>query len=365
VASLDFNDEVEIFKKFYNENIKTLETSLEYFRSLINSLLLDEFLLQNVSSRVKNCDESVDKFFSHYKNGLEANKTVYEIKDHITDLLGVRIVCLYELDIYKIESKLKENFDVISRTDKIKGIDETEDKFGYKSLHLDLKLDDKRKNLPENKKYTDYQFEVQIRTVIQDAWSVLDHKIKYKKTIPLELKRRVNRLAAIFELADDEFNSIREETAKYKQEAQVKNTESGVLNIISFIDSVENHFPRYQFIDSKADEFLHTVLSDNDKLTKEQFNEIIKNNIENIKKYNEHISLKMPYYNLNPYTIIRHCLYSHDKNTFKNILFETQKTNFEEWMAKQKTSALRTDANHETHISGTTPQEAGPSNNPV
>ena len=48
-------------------------------------------------------------------------------------------------------------------------------------------------------------FELQIRTIIQDSWSVLDHKIKYKKSIPGQLKRRINVLSALFELADREF----------------------------------------------------------------------------------------------------------------------------------------------------------------
>ncbi|MGZ7142680.1 hypothetical protein ACXWOE_09685, partial [Streptococcus pyogenes] len=43
--------------------------------------------------------------------------------------------------------------------------------------------------------------------------SVLDHKIKYKKSIPGQLKRRINVLAALFELADREFRQIRDATA--------------------------------------------------------------------------------------------------------------------------------------------------------
>ena len=59
-----------------------------------------------------------------------------------------------------------------------------------------------------------YAFEVRIRTVIQDAWSVLDHKIKYKKSIPNDLKRRINILSALFELADREFKEIRNATTE-------------------------------------------------------------------------------------------------------------------------------------------------------
>ena len=81
-------------------------------------------------------------------------------------------------------------------------IEETESEFGYKGLHLDLKLDDERKILPEYVGFGDQQFEVQIRTIVQDAWSEVDHKLKYKKEIPSDIKRRIYRLAALFELAD-------------------------------------------------------------------------------------------------------------------------------------------------------------------
>jgi len=64
----------------------------------------------------------------------------------------------------------------------------------------------------EYQRYAELRFEVQIRTIIQDAWSTLDHKIKYNQSIPLDIKRRINTLAALFELADREFFSIKKQT---------------------------------------------------------------------------------------------------------------------------------------------------------
>ena len=78
-------------------------------------------------------------------------------------------------------------------------------------MHLDLKLNGKYAKKTESVRYAGIQFELQIRTIIQDAWSVLDHKIKYKKSIPQSLKRRINRLSALFEIADDEFLRINDE----------------------------------------------------------------------------------------------------------------------------------------------------------
>jgi ppGpp synthetase/RelA/SpoT-type nucleotidyltranferase len=63
----------------------------------------------------------------------------------------------------------------------------------------------------EAEKFKNIRIELQIRTVIQDAWSILDHKIKYKNSIPQNLKRRINRLSALFEIADEEFLNIQKE----------------------------------------------------------------------------------------------------------------------------------------------------------
>jgi len=336
MATLDINIEIDQFNKYYGENYKILETASEYFRTLISSILLEEVEVQTVLSRVKYRDECISKFKRKYQKKLEDDKIEYEIRNHITDLIGVRIICLYEPDIAKIKKLLEDNFDVLDVTDKIKDIDSTENQFGYKSLHLDLRLDKKRKTLPENKKYAGIQFEVQVRTIIQDAWSVLDHKIKYKKNIPSDLKRRINRLAALFELADDEFFSIKLNTEEFEKESKASvNKPNQPINIFSFFDVAVPTFPTYQFIEFKADGFVHEILELNPQFTKANFEKAIRDNFEKVKKFNSDLVFRSPSFNLNPYTMIRHCLYLFDRDKFKAILFDIQRDNFEEWIKEQ------------------------------
>lgn len=335
MASLNFSDERDSFIGYYSDNYKVINAASEYFRSLINSILLSEKVdIQSVICRVKDRDECLSKFKRKYQKELEDNAQVYEIKDHITDLIGLRVVCLYEPDISKVKEILLKNFKFIEETDKIKAIDATENQFGYKSLHLNLALNDDRKKLPENKQYADMQFEVQIRTIIQDAWSVLDHKIKYKKNIPSDLKRRINRLAALFELGDDEFYNIKAGTESFEREAQeISSKAHQVLNIFSFLEVANNSFPSYQFIEYKADGFVHDILEIDGTITKEQFQNAIVKYLETVKKYNSEVVFDSPSSYLNPYTMIRHCLFLYDEKGFNDILYDLQRKNFHSWLA--------------------------------
>lgn len=183
MPSLDFDQEKQEFRDFYSENLNLLEDAKLSFCALINALVSHggNIAVSKIDGRVKDKEECIRKFNLKYRKSLETEGTPYSIKDHITDLIGIRIVCLYEDDIEKIQNVLSGHFDVIDVTDKISIIEKTEDSFGYKGLHLDLKLGPERKEMPEYKAYAEFDFEVQIRTIIQDSWSVLDHKIKYKK----------------------------------------------------------------------------------------------------------------------------------------------------------------------------------------
>lgn len=342
MASLELQKEIDGFYKYYSENYKILETASDYFRTLIDSILLEEVQVQSVVSRVKNRDECVGKFRRKYQESLEKNNSAYEIKDHITDLIGVRVICLYEPDIAKIKKILEDNFDILDVTDKIKDIESTDNQFGYKSLHLDLQLDKKRKGLPENKQYSDLRFEVQIRTIIQDAWGVLDHKIKYKKNIPSDLKRRINRLAALFELADEEFNNIKIDTEKFEEQARTAaDKPNQPLSIFSFLNVVIPTFPTYQFIHYKADGFVYEILKLDKNFTQKELKKSINDYLEIVKRFNSEIVFQTPAHYLNPYTMIRHCLYLYNKDKFENILFDIQKQSFEEWL-KENTIGKKT-----------------------
>ncbi|WJV27311.1 MULTISPECIES: GTP pyrophosphokinase [Pseudomonas] len=353
MPSLDFEVEKQDFRDYYNGNHGLLDGAKKSFITLVDSLIRgsSDIAVSKIEGRIKDRDECIKKFNRKYRADLEANSQEYRILDHITDLIGVRVVCLYEDDIEKIKALLNSHFEVIDITDKIAQIENTENSFGYKGLHLDLKLNEKRKELPEYSQFVDLGFEVQVRTIIQDSWSVLDHKIKYKKSIPINLKRRINSLAALFEVADREFREIRnatEESIKAEDIPQEQITresdqiEAGEapprfklspLNAFSFLKIAHHFFNEFDFEAHKVDGFTEEIVSLKPDISRGKFNFYMRENISKIKKYKEFFEDAYPSDKLNPYTIIRHCLYLGEKEIFEKLLTSQAAETFESWLA--------------------------------
>lgn len=335
VASLDFDKEKNEFREFYSDNHDLLNDATKFFESLVASLAssIPDIEQPTVISRLKDREESIKKFSLKYQTELESTKTEYSIKDHITDLIGVRIICFYETDIAKITKALKDNFVLLEETNKSAEIEKHENTFGYKGHHLDVKINDERSKLQEYKRYKDMRFEVQVRSIIQDAWSVLDHKIKYKKSIPPNLKRQINALAALFEIADREFTQIRE-TTNSLEKGQIENIETGEpkFDVFAFLSVANEAYPGYQFHGFKADGFSQEILRWKNDITAKEFQDVIINNRAKIDEYAAY--QKADHGNsLNAFTQIRHMLYLYDKEKFSLVLYENQRESFEKWLA--------------------------------
>lgn len=361
MPSLDFEAEKNQFREFYGANRQLLEDAKDSFATLVNALTshTEAISISKIESRVKDKEECIKKFNLKYRTILETNSTPYAIRDHITDLIGLRIVCLYEDDIEKVSACLAEHFEVIVITDKIAQIENTEGSFGYKGLHLDLKLKENRRNLPEYSNYSEFRFEVQIRTIIQDSWSALDHKIKYKKSIPTRLKRRINTLAALFELADREFREIRDSTldeiAKEEIPEEILTQETDAsetplaqesfryvkLNAFSFLKIAQHFFNGIEFESHKVDGFTQEIIGLKPDISRGKFNFYMRENISKVKRYQVDFERTNQNDKFNPYTIIRHCLYLGDKEIFSSILTNVAKENFERWLEINGTDTIK------------------------
>lgn len=352
MASLDFELEKRIFRKFYDNNRSLFEKAKNAYIQAINSLIKQSDFgeVTKIEGRVKDKEECIKKFHRKYQSKLEADEQIYEIKDYLSDLIGIRIVCLYEDQIERVSDVLRKHFKIIDVTDKISTVESTEDSFGYKGLHMDLALNDQMTALPKYQRFADFPFEVQIRSLIQDAWSVLDHKIKYKKSIPNDLKRRINVLSALFELADREFKEIRNATNELLLQATVDPindsladqgdasggmpaTASGKsVNAFNFLRVAGHFFKDFEFEDCKVDNFVQDILKLDNGFKKSDLHKSLTENIKTVRDYRDDFMVGNPDNSFSPYTAIRHCLYLYDQDTFGGILSNRPRERFEGWL---------------------------------
>lgn len=183
-----------------------------YYESLTAKLydLLKELLASNgidvvqVDQRTKTAESFIEK--------ISRKKDKYrDPLVEINDIVGLRIIAYYTEDVETIGRLIKREFsvDLKNSVDKVTELDPSQ--FGYTSVHYVASLGSTRRDLPEWSRYKGKTVEIQVRTALQHAWAAVDHKLRYKTTqeVPSNLRRRLFRLSALFELADDQFSDLR------------------------------------------------------------------------------------------------------------------------------------------------------------
>jgi ppGpp synthetase/RelA/SpoT-type nucleotidyltranferase len=337
------NDENNIKDKFtkeYNKSNDLFVKAAKTYKNLIVNLLNSEVSKSSVEFRIKTLASSIEKLERKYLDDLKKDNSNIE---KITDIIGIRVICLYESEIEKIENILSQEFDLVSKTDKTEELKKNNDTFGYKSLHLDLKLNSERIKLKEYEKYKDIAVEVQVRTIIQNAWSELDHQIKYKNHIPDELSRRINRLSALFEIADSEFEQIAKISTEYENQAKIDNTSEtqentqnktkDELNIFSFLAVLNKVFDEDVYQSIPIESLLDEILDINSTITSDQLLTILNDNMTNIDNY---IKSNTKFQNTSLLTKARQAIYLSDTKKYEKLLYPHVKEDLDEFMKKEK-----------------------------
>lgn len=159
-------------------------------RCTLASMLKSRGISAKVTHRVKEIDSLIKK--------IARKRASYEA---IHDKVGVRIVVYFKEQLGIVDSLICQSFgaEVTKKEDMSEKLGEAI--FGYQTIHYDIcKL----------RNGTEYYCEIQLRTICQDNWSELSHAISYKTeiNIPLHIRREINALSAVFELADNQFQLI-------------------------------------------------------------------------------------------------------------------------------------------------------------
>ena len=136
----------------------------------------------------------------------------YQSCNEVTDLSGIRVIAYLQEEHDRVCEIVRENFIIDPENSANKEDLLDPDKFGYRSMHFVVSYSEDRLNLPEFKRFVGKMAEVQVRTALQHAWAAIDWKLRYKTDIgvPNDIRRRLYRISALLESADDDFSRVSE-----------------------------------------------------------------------------------------------------------------------------------------------------------
>lgn len=183
----------------YGAALKEINTKIE--------ILNDEFLhvhnynpIEHVKSRIKSPESIVKKL---KRQGHEVN--IDCMVKYLNDIAGIRIICSFTSDIYRIAEMISNQSDV--RVLAIKDYIATPKPNGYKSYHLVVGVPIFLSDGPVETKV-----EIQIRTIAMDFWASLEHKIYYKfeGNAPEHIRSDLKECADIVEMLDARMLSLNE-----------------------------------------------------------------------------------------------------------------------------------------------------------
>lgn len=196
----------------YSSALKQIGTKLE--------ILNDEFQhvhsynpIEHIKSRIKT-SESIVKKLRRY--GYES--TISNMVEYINDIAGIRVICSFMSDIYRIADMISNQRDikVISVKDYLKNPKPS----GYRSYHMIVTVP-----VYLSDRIVDTKVEIQIRTVAMDFWASLEHKIYYKfeGNAPGYISRDLRECSDIVSMLDAKMLQLNEAIIQAK-EAQEEQT---------------------------------------------------------------------------------------------------------------------------------------------
>ncbi len=169
-------DVFEFFEKFdilmmrYDSAIREVKTKLEILNDEL-SLISSQSPISSIQSRRKKPISIAEKL-----TRLGKEVTLGSIMDNLNDVAGVRVICSFVDDIYKVAKMLAQQDDI--KVLEIKDYIKNPKPNGYRSFHMIVEVPVFFSNVKKP-----MRVEVQIRTVAMDFWASLEHQMKYKNDI--------------------------------------------------------------------------------------------------------------------------------------------------------------------------------------
>ena len=242
----------------YNQNLENYNNCLSNLQSKLKESI--SIPHHSITGRVK-------ELSSLQRKSIKKN---YSDISQCTDIVACKINFFSKDQINEALPILKDKFRIVESFSKQGGTKE----FAYQSHHLIIDFD----NMP---------CEIQLRTILQDAWAEMEHKINYKDSGADEvLQRKINRLSALFEIADEQFQEI------YQKSNKIVNLEVNDLNKTTLTNFCKKNFSwafdNIKFFPELTHEShfeeLTNILTENRIITIQQLQDLYNNKIKEIEE---------------------------------------------------------------------------------
>ncbi|SCY33168.1 GTP pyrophosphokinase [Butyrivibrio sp. INlla14] len=209
-SNIRISDDIKTWEEvnlLYNSALKQITTKIE--------ILNEEFQevhrynpIEHTKARLKAPESIVKKL---KRNGYES--TIENMVRYVNDIAGVRIICSFTSDIYKIAEMISNQKDIQVLT--VKDYIMNPKPSGYRSYHMIVSLP-----VYLSDRIVNVKVEIQIRTVAMDFWASLEHKIQYKfeGKAPTHINSELHECAKMVADLDARMLSLNEEILAISEE---------------------------------------------------------------------------------------------------------------------------------------------------
>jgi len=187
ISEEDFNKtnlEWDSLMEIYNDFQSRIQ-ELEVIANFVGKLLKKVDAVHSVNHRVKDPEHLIEKIIRKKLSKPNMTITLKNYTKKVTDLIGIRVLHLFKEDWKNIHEYIINTWPTVEKPKanirkgdsgnlidsfKAKGCKIVEHPFGYRSVHYIVKVNHNRKT---------FVSEIQVRTIFEEGWSEIDHKIRY------------------------------------------------------------------------------------------------------------------------------------------------------------------------------------------
>lgn len=245
---------IEELKFQYESNLEIYEKFRSSLIEQLNTIIVNNKIQLGVpiQSRLKKWESIQEKIDS---GRFTPKKSIFELQD----IVGLRAILLFQRDVNSFNELIHSNFFINRSYNSIRNLQDNQ--FGYLSIHTIISIPENWSNVPTFHGMKGFIAELQIRTLSQHSWAETSQFFQYKKenNVPKSLIRSVNRISALLETIDLEYERLLIERKTYISEIEESSkiiNEERLLNVDILEAILDEYSPKHKTKGEKYSESL-------------------------------------------------------------------------------------------------------------